>query len=99
MLRCVLDANSHILCLSSRDDVEALCAKLNLHWVRYLGNILHSVRSNILLGVAREAVNHCEVALLHAFGRYGKVTLWLVRLVILRVVGRLVVLASIYAED
>ena len=50
-------------------DVQTESAEADLVRVSDLFNVAYSLRMNVFLGSAREAVYECEIALLYAFKR------------------------------
>ena len=95
----VLDTHLRVGLLSLRDHIEAQGAKLDFHRVRQTLNVVGSRRNDISLGVAREAIDHCEVALLDTLCRDLEVATGLVGHILAREVGGLVVLVGIDAEN
>ena len=99
MLGGILDTHLRVGLLRGPDDVEATCAQVDFHRVGAMLHILHGIRRDVLLGVAREAVNHREITLLDALCRDSEVAFRLVGLVLGRVGCRLVVGIGIDAEE
>ena len=63
-----------------------------------LFDVSHTLRVDVLLGASGEAIDKCEIALLHACSRDSEVFLRLVWDIVLRVWGRVVVLVRIDSE-
>ena len=59
-------------------DVQTESAETDLVWISDLLDVANSLRMNVFLGSAREAVYECEIALLYAFKRDLEVFLRLI---------------------
>ena len=99
VLGCVLDTHLRVGLLSLRDHIQTQGAELDLHRIRQTLDVVGSRRNHIALGVAGEAVDHREIALLDTLGRDLEVATRLIGYILARVVGGLVVLAGIDAEN
>ena len=94
----VVDAQRRIALLRRRDDVETARADGDLGRVGTLGDVGHGVGEDVLLRVARETVDHREIALFNPFRGYAEVFFRTVGDVLGRVGRRTVVLRSVDAE-
>ena len=94
----VCNACGNILALRFTYNIKAYCAQCNLHWVRYVYNIVYRVGCHILLCVAGETVYHGEIALVYTLGRYWEETFGTVGNILIGIFGRLVVGVGIDTE-
>ena len=99
MLGRIVDAQRGVARLGGGDDCEASVADGDLRRVGALGNVGHGIREDVLLRVAREAVDHREVALAHPLRRDREVLFRPVGDVVGRVGRRLVILRGVDAEE
>ena len=95
----MLNAPLQLGLLRLADDLQTARAQVDLHRVGAVLHIAHGVGGDVLLRVAREAVDHREVALLDPLGRDLEVALRTVGDILLGVGGGLVILVGIDAED
>ena len=94
----IVDAQRGVGLLRFGDDVEAPRADSDLGRIGTLGDVGHGVGKDILLRVARESVDHREIALFDPFRRYREMFFRTIRNVPGRVGRRAVVFRSIDAE-
>ena len=94
-----MDAQFGVGLLGLADQVETARADGDLRRVGALGDVAHGVREDVLLRVARESVDHREVALADASGRDGEELSGAVGNVVGRVGRRFVVLRGVDPED
>jgi len=99
ILVCILDADGRIFCLFAVHDIQAKGAQADLLRVGTIDQVFYRRGEHVLLCASGIAVDHGEITGLYAFGRDGQVVTRTVRHVVGAVVGGLVVLSGINAEQ